>query len=262
MKTLWMLTLLLLVPFAQAEQKDPDPWEGFNRKMFAFNDFLDRNALRPAAQAYQYVTPKDVDDSVTNFFSNLDDVLVIVNDVAQLKFGQAASDLGRFLINSTVGFFGVFDVASHIGLRKHDEDFGQTLGYWGVGSGPYLMLPVLGPSTVRDTVGTGMSWATSLGPTSLGDDLGEQAGIYIVDGVDARAGLLASEGLISGDRYVFIRSLYLQRREYLVNDGVVEDDFSDFDDMEDDNWDEDWDEEDDWGEDWDKEPAPGEAEAI
>ena len=151
--------VLFLVMFfsaaVQAEENNPDPWEGFNRSVFEFNEVLDRNVAKPLAQGYQYITPKPVDDSVTNFFSNLEDVLVIVNDVLQLKFGQALSDTGRVLINTTVGFFGLFDVASKIGLEKHNEDFGQTLGYWGVGSGPYLVLPVLGPSTLRDAFGTG-----------------------------------------------------------------------------------------------------------
>lgn len=252
MKALWVLPLLLIASLVTAEEvNDPDPWEGFNRRVFAFNEFMDQYALKPAARAYKYITPQDVDDSVSNFFSNLNDVIVIINDLAQLKFAQAASDTGRFLINTTVGFFGVFDVATHIGLPKHHEDFGQTLGYWGVGTGPYLILPFLGPSSLRDVTGTSVEWVAQVGPTTLGEDLGEKTGIFLLDGVDTRADLMASEGLITGDRYVFIRSLYLQRREFLVNDGVVEDDFSDFDDFDDEEWDE---EEDDWGDDWDKEP--------
>ncbi|MBU2040230.1 MAG: VacJ family lipoprotein, partial [Gammaproteobacteria bacterium] len=150
----------------------------------------------------------------------------------------------RFLINSTVGFFGVFDVATHIGLPKHDEDFGQTLGYWGVGSGPYLMLPFLGPSTLRDGTGLLIDYQSDLGYTGIGNNYAQEIGLYTVRGVDLRADLIASEGLISGDRYTFIRSFYLQRREYLINDGVVQDEFEDdFDDFDD---------EEDWGDDWDK----------
>lgn len=235
-----------------AEQADPDPWEGFNRSMFAFNDRLDRYIAKPVAKGYQAITPKPVDESVTHFFSNLGEVLVIANDVGQLKLGQAASDTARFLVNSTVGFFGVFDVATHIGLKKHDEDFGQTLGYWGVGSGPYLVLPILGPSTVRDSVGTGMEWGSGITYTNAVDTTGEKVGLFSVKMVDTRADLLSAESMITGDRYVFLRSLYLQRREYLVNDGVSNDSFDDFGDFEEDDA--------EWDDNWDAESAPGKAE--
>lgn len=249
--TLMLMTLLLSVT-SVAEETNPDPWEGFNRSVFAFNETLDEYVARPVAKGYQYITPEPVDQSVSAFFSNLGDVLVIVNDLGQLKFAQAASDTARFLINSTIGFFGFFDVASHIGLEKHDEDFGQTLGYWGVGSGPYLMLPVLGPSTVRDATGKGMDYVSTLSYTNLGETFAQSSGLFLVNNIDGRADLIASEGLISGDRYTFIRSFYLQRREYLVNDGVVEDEFEDFDDFDDEE-DDDWG--DDWGDDWEDEPA-------
>ncbi len=245
------LTMMLMVTMLPAtsfsEEQNPDPWEGFNRTIFAFNEALDEYIAKPVAEGYQYITPEPVDQSVSAFFSNLGDVLVIVNDLGQLKFTQAASDTARFLINTTVGFFGFFDVASHIGLEKHDEDFGQTLGYWGVGTGPYLMLPLLGPSTVRDAGGRGLDFVSGLSYTNVGENFAKQSGLFVLNNVDARADLIASEGLISGDRYTFIRSFYLQRREYLVKDGVVEDEFEDFDDFDD--------EEDDWGDDWDEEPA-------
>lgn len=244
MRTAWLLPLYFASSLTwAAETPDPDPWEGFNRSVFAFNENLDKYIAKPLAQGYQYITPEPVDQSVTHFFSNLGDVLVIVNDVGQLKMGQALSDTARFLINSTVGFFGVFDVATHIGLPKHDEDFGQTLGYWGVGSGPYLMLPFLGPSTLRDGTGLLIDYQSDLGYTSIGRNYAQEIGLYTVRGVDLRASLIASEGLISGDRYTFIRSFYLQRREYLINDGVAQDEFEDdFDDFEDEDWGEDWDE--------------------
>ncbi len=245
MRAPWLLPLCFASSLSwAAETTDPDPWEGFNRSVFAFNDNLDKYIAKPLAQGYQYITPEPVDQSVTHFFSNLGDVLVIVNDIGQLKMGQALSDTARFLINSTVGFFGVFDVATHIGLPKHDEDFGQTLGYWGVGSGPYLMLPFLGPSTLRDGTGLLIDYQSDLGYTGIGNNYAQEIGLYTVRGVDLRADLIASEGLISGDRYTFIRSFYLQRREYLINDGVVQDEFEDdFDDFDD---------EEDWGDDWDK----------
>ncbi|MBM94387.1 MAG: hypothetical protein CMI09_00840 [Oceanospirillaceae bacterium] len=251
-KSLMLIAALLFsgVSIADDDEYNPDPWEGFNRRVFAFNEVMDKYVAKPLAQGYQYVTPQDVDDSVTNFFNNLGDVLVIVNDLGQLKFGQALSDTGRFLINSTVGFFGFFDVATHIGLEKHDEDFGQTLGYWGVGTGPYLVLPVLGPSTLRDAGGKGLDWASGLSSTNIGDNLAQESGLFLTENIDKRADLIASEGLITGDKYVFLRSLYLQRREYLVNDGVTADDFDDFDDFDDEEWDDE-----EWDEDWDKEPA-------
>jgi len=249
--TIVRLTMMLLAMMGSAitfaEDENPDPWEGFNRSVFAFNETLDKYVAKPLAEGYQYITPEPVDQSVSAFFSNLGDVLVIVNDLGQLKFAQAASDTARFLINSTVGFFGFFDVASHIGLEKHDEDFGQTLGYWGVGTGPYLVLPVLGPSNMRDAGGKVLDFASGLTYTSIGDTTAQQAGLFTLEKVDLRADLIASEGLISGDKYTFLRSFYIQRREYLVNDGVVEDEFEDFDDFDD--------EEDDWGDDWDDEPA-------
>ncbi len=247
-----MLTIALLFSgVAVAEDEyNADPWEGFNRRVFAFNEVMDKYVAKPLAQGYQYVTPQDVDDSVTNFFNNLGDVLVVVNDLGQLKFGQALSDTGRFLVNSTVGFFGFFDVATHIGLERHEEDFGQTLGYWGVGTGPYLVLPLLGPSTLRDTGGTGLEFVSGLGSTSIGDNWPKKIGIFTVENVDKRADLIASEGLITGDKYIFLRSLYLQRREYLVNDGVTADDFGDFDDFDDEEWDDE-----EWDEDWDKEES-------
>ena len=247
MRAAWLLPLAFTSSVSLAETPEADPWEGFNRKMFAFNEFMDRNLLKPVAQGYQAVTPQPVDDSVTNFFSNIGDIMVIANDIGQLKPGQALSDTARFLVNTTVGFFGVFDVASHIGLEKHNEDFGQTLGYWGVGSGPYLVLPFFGPSTVRDAGGLGINYVYGYGIGDIGETTAQDYGAYALWAADVRADLIASESLISGDKYTFLRSFYLQRREYLINDGQVQSSF-------DDDWDSFDDEEDeDWGDDWDKE---------
>ncbi|WP_199243909.1 VacJ family lipoprotein [Bacterioplanes sanyensis] len=238
----WWLLALLWPSLALAENGyDPDPWEDFNRRVFAFNEVMDEYVARPLAVGYQAVTPKDVDDSVTHFFSNLEDVIVIINDLGQLKFGQAASDTARFLVNSTVGFFGVFDVATHIGLPKHDEDFGQTLGYWGVGTGPYIMLPILGPSTLRDGAGDVIGTVSGVDYLSIPDTNAKKLAAYGVRNIDVRAGLLASEGLITGDRYTFVRSFYLQRREFLVNDGESSDNWEE-DSWDDDVWvDDEWD---------------------
>ncbi|MAD43967.1 MAG: hypothetical protein CMI02_18665 [Oceanospirillaceae bacterium] len=231
------LTLLLLPFSLRAEDvSDPDPWEGFNRKVFAFNEVMDKYALKPVAQGYRSITPDPVEHSVSSFFSNLGDVMVIANDIGQLKLGQAASDTARFLVNTTVGFFGVFDVATHIGLKKHNEDIGQTLGYWGVGTGPYLVLPFLGPSNLRDTTGTATDYIYGVGISDVGDDAHRNAALYVLWGVNLRASLLDAEGLMSGDKYTFMRSAYQQRREFLVNDGETQDDFGD----------------DDWGADWEE----------
>lgn len=219
-----------------------DPWQGFNRSVFEFNETLDMYVAKPVAQGYQAITPQFVDTGISNFFSNLEDVLIVANDVFQLKPIQALSDTGRFLINSTVGLLGFFDVASHIGLMKHNEDFGQTLGYWGVGAGPYVMLPFLGPSNVRDTFGTATDSLTGLGYTNIAGTTAQQSGMWLLRNVDVRADLIASEGLITGERYTFFRSFYMQRRAYLVADGVVEDEFGDdFDDSFDDSYEDDLD---------------------
>lgn len=237
--------LCVLASMATArEEPNPDPWEGFNRAMFTFNDQLDHYLVRPLAVGYQAVTPEPVNQSVTHFFGNLEDVLIMTNNFAQLKFKQGFSDVGRILVNTTVGFFGIFDVASHIGLKKHNEDFGQTLGYWGVESGPYLVLPFLGPSTVRDAGGSLLSYGSGLSFTSVGETYPQQIFLYGARGVDLRASLIPSEDLISGDKYLFFRSFYLQRREFLIRDGVMDDPFND-------GWDDDWDDyDDDWDDDY------------
>ena len=154
---------------AMGEELEVDPWQGFNRAVFEFNETLDQYVAKPVAQGYQAVTPQFVDTGISNFFSNLEDVLIIANDILQLKPMQALSDTGRFLVNSTIGIFGFFDVASHIGLEKHNEDLGQTLGYWGVGAGPYVMLPVLGPSNLRDAFGLAGDTLSGLGYTNIAE---------------------------------------------------------------------------------------------
>ncbi|WP_300425419.1 VacJ family lipoprotein [Thalassolituus sp.] len=220
-----VMTQLCMAGAHAAEEYDP--WEKTNRKIFAFNEFMDRNLLVPVAKTYDAVTPDAVDAGITNVFQNAMEPLTTVNGVAQFKFSQALSDTARFIVNSTVGFFGVFDVATHIGLEKHHEDFGQTLGYWGVGTGPYLMVPFFGPRTVRHAVGQGGDYFTHLSYTYFGDNLGEDAAMFGLKAVDFRSDLMASEEFITGDRYLFIRSAYLQRREYLTNDGKVENEFED-----------------------------------
>ncbi len=237
-----LLLLSWVVSGCATTTHNPDPLEKLNRGVYAFNDGLDKTMLKPAAEVYETIVPEPVDSGVSNFFSNLGDIVVVVNDLLQFKFKQAASDSGRFLINSTVGLLGFVDVASELGLPKHNEDFGQTLGYWGVGSGPYLVLPFFGPSSVRDTVGLGGD--TLLDPFFYyytGTHAGTHAlAPYVVKGIDQRAKLLGAEKVLQVaalDEYSYVRDAYLSRREYLVYDGTppekeeFDEDFFDEDDL-------------------------------
>lgn len=199
---------------------DVDPWEPFNRQIYRFNDGLDRHLVKPVAQAYADSLPAPVRRGVNNFFSNLDDVVVIVNDVLQLKGHQTMMDITRFLANTSFGVLGIFDVASHWELPKHNEDFGQTLGRWGVGAGPYLVLPFLGPSSVRDTVGRVGDYPVY--PVTAVDSSGVRYTGVALDAVDTRANLLSASNILAEaalDPYVFVRDSYLQRRQSLVYDG-------------------------------------------
>lgn len=202
-----------------------DPLEGVNRAVFSFNDGLDRVILKPVAKGYRFITPNFIERGVSNFFSNLSEVGSLVNATLQGKPVQGAKHTGRFLVNSTLGIGGLFDVAKHMNLEKMDrEDFGQTLAVWGVDSGPYLVLPFLGSSTVRGGVSIPVNIA--LDPLTYYPEHAEtRLGLNVLKIIDLRASLLKAEEFISGDRYLFIRDAYLQRREYLINDGEIEDDF-------------------------------------
>jgi len=198
-----------------------DPYESFNRSVYRFNDTIDRYAVKPVAQGYQKVVPEPVQLIVTNFFSNLDDVYTGANNVLQLKPKDALIDVTRFVVNSTLGFFGFADVASAIGMPKHYEDFGQTLGYWGVQSGPFLVIPLLGPSTFRDAPARGVDiWAS---PQNYYDASPREGNIlWGLRFVSSRAALLEAEKVIDGaalDRYALIRDGWLQRRRNAVYDG-------------------------------------------
>ena len=218
------LTLLSLIVFSQeSESNNTDPFEDINRIVFNISDDLDQAVLRPAAEFYSEYTPLFLKNGITNVFSNLSEVDTIVNQLLQGKVWYAAQDTGRFVINSTVGIAGFFDIASRAGLEKHDEDFGQTLGYWGVPSGFYLFVPFLGPTTLRDMLAKPTSWFLS-GNFSVSD---EEASIFlnVLDVIETRERLLIAENLIVGDKYDFVRDAYLQSREYLAADGEIEDDF-------------------------------------
>jgi phospholipid-binding lipoprotein MlaA len=209
------------VPAGKADPRDP--WEKFNRSMYAFNDSLDRAVAKPVAKSYKKVTPQIVRTGISNVITNLDQVSTIVNALLQGKVKQAGNDSARFLLNSTLGLGGLFDPASAAGLELNDEDFGQTLGKWGVKSGPYLMLPFLGPSTVRDSLARIPDQYTY--PVNYLEDDSTRYLIRGVDFIDLRADLLELDAQIerSYDSYAFIRNAWLQRREFLVRDGDVAD---------------------------------------
>lgn len=197
-----------------------DPLEGFNRAVFKFNDGLDKVALKPAAKAYKAVLPSFVQTGVSNFFGNISDLWTGFNQVLQGKGSEGANDFTRVVINSTVGVVGLFDVASKTGLPKHQEDFGQTLGKWGVAPGPYIMLPLFGPSTMRDTVALPVDWEGDLWSYKDPTDVRNIGTVIRV--IDKRAQLLDSSNLLeeaSLDRYQFLRDGYLQQRRSKVYDG-------------------------------------------
>ncbi|MBH8609934.1 VacJ family lipoprotein [Pseudomonas mohnii] len=213
---------ITLSPLAWANS-DADPWEGINRPIFSFNDTLDTYALKPLAQGYQFVTPRIAQDGIHNVFNNLGEVKNLANNLLQAKFHSAGVDTSRFLLNSTVGLVGLIDIATPMGLRRSDEDFGQTLGHWGVNSGPYLVLPLLGPSTLRDA--PAVLPDAYANPVRYIGDVPTRNSLYGVGLIDGRAQYIKSEKLITGDKYNFIRSVYLQSREFKIRAGNVEDDF-------------------------------------
>jgi phospholipid-binding lipoprotein MlaA len=209
------------LPSGKADPRDP--WERFNRGTFKFNDALDRAIARPVAKAYVKVMPRVVRTGVSNALSNLDTVPTIINDALQGKMRQAGHDSARFLLNSTLGLGGLFDPASAAGLDANDEDLGQTLGKWGMKSGPYIVLPVLGPSSARDAFSRAAD--TYLEPIWYLEDDSTRYLYRFVDLLDQRASLLELDSQLerSYDRYAFVRNAWLQRREYQVKDGNVED---------------------------------------
>jgi phospholipid-binding lipoprotein MlaA len=200
-----------------------DPFESFNRAMYGFNDTLDRYVLKPVAKGYRAALPGPVRKGVSNFFSNLREPIVFVNNALQGKLKNAASDLGRFLTNSTIGVFGLFDVATEFGLERHNEDLGQTLGVWGVKEGPYLVLPFFGPSTIRD--GVSLYGDYQLYPPRYVEDDEAMWALYITEVIDTRARLLDAGDILDqaagDDPYLFVREAYRQRRRSLIGDGAA-----------------------------------------
>lgn len=225
-KLFFVLFLSLTTSYTIAEEAtsaDIDPYQGFNRAIFSFNEALDENILLPVTKGYKAITPDPVETGVHNFFSNLGDLGVLVNQLLQFKLGDAAETTIRFASNSIIGFGGVLDVATAMGLEKKNEDFGQTLGYWGVEAGPYLVLPFFGPSNVRDGVSKIPDYY--LDPVNHWEDDEARLALQVLKVIDTRSQLMDAEKLVSGDRYTFIRDAYMQRREHLVNDGKVSDEF-------------------------------------
>jgi len=219
-----LATLALVVASGCATVSGPphpkDPWEGYNRPMYQFNDTVDKAVLKPIAQGYVKVTPGFVQQGVSNFFDNLQDLSTGLNNMLQGKFGRGAGDLGRLVVNSTIGILGLWDVATPMGLEKHNEDFGQTLGWWGVPPGPYFVIPFLGPSTVRDAparyVDPSFAYNRQIG------DVAARNTLYGLDVVRTRAGLLKAEKVLDEaalDKYSFTRDAWLQRRRSMVFDG-------------------------------------------
>ena len=226
---------IVLASVTRAAESVKDPWEGFNRHVFAFNETLDRWALKPAARGYQAVTPEFVDTGVTNVFSNIGEVPSLLNHVLQWRWREAGTNGERLLLNSTLGLLGLFDVASKLGIERADTDGGQTLGRWGFGAGPYLVLPLLGPSSLRDGFGTGAD--VFMNPMFHMDDERLAYALRGLQAVDTRADLLQVEELITGDRYTFLRNLYMKRREFLLGGPEMpaadfeDDEFDEFEDF-------------------------------
>lgn len=216
----FLLASALLLSGCAVNGDRRDPIEPLNRGIYQFNEVVDKALIKPVAQGYNELLPQPVRTGVGNFFSNLDDVLVIFNDLLQFKLTQAVSDFSRVLWNTTVGVLGLFDVSSSMGLEKHNEDFGQTLGYWGIADGPYIMLPILGPSSLRDTLGRVVDWQVD--PLVQHYNVAERNTASVVKVEDMRARLLKTDKVLDEaaiDPYVFLRDAYLQRRRALVFDG-------------------------------------------
>ena len=221
-----LILLLLLSPFTFAEV---DPFQNINEKTHNLNQTLDMQVASPVARFYKRITPDFLEKGITNFTHNIEDLSIGINNILQGKFNEGLSDFSRFTLNTSIGLLGFIDIASDLGLTKHDEDFGQTLAVWGVPDGPYLVLPGLGPSTTRDTLA--MIPDAFLTPLWLIDHDRTSYSLTAIDLIDTRARYLGLESVVIGDEYLFYRDAYLQSRNFEIKDGEVEDDFDDFDDF-------------------------------
>ena len=225
-KLVYLLSILFLSSYVFTET---DPLKNLNQKTHNLNQTLDLQVASPVARFYKRITPDYIEIGVTNFTQNVEDLSIGVNNILQGKIKSGFSDLGRFTINSTIGIAGFLDIASDMGLEKHDEDFGQTLAVWGVPDGPYLVLPGLGSSTMRDTLA--MIPDAFLTPLWLIDHDRTSYSLTAIDLIDTRARYLGLESVVIGDEYLFYRDAYLQSRQFEIKDGQIEDDFDDFDDF-------------------------------
>lgn len=207
-----------------------DPWEPMNRRIFAFNETLDGYVLLPAAKGYRYVMPDPAERGVSNFIANIYEFNNAINALLQGRPGNAMRSTGRFLVNTTMGLAGLIDVATPMGIEHTPADFGQTLYEWGVSSGPFVMLPVFGPRTVSSAAGYFVDTYTSI-PALMWPPEGSYS-FWTVEAVDIRASLIKADDLVTGDRYIFIRNAYLQRREHFLT-GEIQDSFSEQDQTED-----------------------------
>ena len=219
--------LLLSLMYVSNVLPEVDPYQNLNEKTHNFNQSLDESIATPIAKIYRKVTPDFVEVGVTNFTDNIEDVNIALNNLLQGKIKDGFSDIFRFTINSTIGVLGFFDVASSMGLQKHSEDFGQTLAVWGVSDGPYVVLPVLGPSNLRDTLARIPE--AFMTPLLLIDHDRTGYELTAIDLLDKRARFLGLESIVIGDEYLFYRDAYFQSREFDIKDGLIEDDFDDFD---------------------------------
>jgi len=221
---LFALSFTFLTGCASVDDKDErDPIESLNRGVYKFNDGIDRALIKPIAKGYDKIMPAPIDKGVTNFFDNLEDVITVANDLLQFKFQRGGSDALRVVINSTVGLLGLLDPATGMGFERHDEDFGQTLGYWGVGAGPYIVLPILGPSSLRDVTGDLVD-SSLFNPIYYVDHIPTRNTLIGLKGLDTRASLLGASNILEQaalDPYSFIRESYFQQREDLINDGEL-----------------------------------------
>lgn len=237
LRNVFVLLILVMSPALAAddiEEKDNiDPWEPMNRKVFAFNDALDTWVVRPVAEGYRFVMPDVAERGVTNFILNIYEFNNFFNAIFQGELVGASKAGGRFLVNSTLGIAGLFDVATPMGIEPFRADFGQTLAVWGVDSGPFVMMPVIGPRTIRSTVGYFADTYASI-PALVNENSWAWT-FWTVEVIDFRARLLDADDLITGDKYIFLRNAYLSRREAFVNRGLVVDDFSDFG-VDDEDW--------------------------
>ena len=225
-KSVYLLSILFLSSYAFTET---DPLKDLNQKTHNLNQTLDLQVASPVARFYKRITPDFIEIGVTNFTQNVEDLSIGVNNILQGKIKSGFSDLGRFTLNTTIGIAGFLDIATDMGLEKHDEDFGQTLAIWGVPDGPYLVLPGLGPSTMRDTLA--MIPDAFLTPLWLIDHDRTSYSLTAIDLIDTRARYLGLESVVIGDEYLFYRDAYLQSRQFEIKDGEIEDDFDDFDDF-------------------------------